>query len=109
VPTAALDVANQSVDLDVGDAVAFPGDVPHSYGKPGAVPHSDGKAGAVPARFSLAVFEPGSGVGPGRRLSMSDPIGWSRSSRGAHVHDAVTSLRGGSPELTPLGGRGGPG
>lgn len=41
--------------LDAGDAVAFPGDVVHSYANPGP----------EPARFSLAVFEPG--VEPGRR------------------------------------------
>lgn len=43
--------AEQSVDLEVGDAVAFPGDVPHVYAN----------AGSEPARFSLAVFEPGVG------------------------------------------------
>lgn len=46
--------ANQSVALDAGDAVAFPGDVAHSYANPGL----------RPARFSLAVFEPGVGSGP---------------------------------------------
>lgn len=44
-------VAEQVVDLDVGDAMAFPGDVEHSYANPNA----------KPARFSLAVFEPGVG------------------------------------------------
>ena len=48
-----VEVADQSVTLDAGDAVAFPGDVAHSYANPGT----------QPARFSLAVFEPG--VGPG--------------------------------------------
>ena len=48
-----IDIADQSVTLEVGDAVAFPGDVAHSY----ANPHTD------PARFSLAVFEPGVGSG----------------------------------------------
>jgi transcriptional regulator with XRE-family HTH domain len=48
-----LEVADETVTLDVGDAVAFPGDVPHSYANPG--PH--------PARFSLTVHEPGVGSG----------------------------------------------
>jgi transcriptional regulator with XRE-family HTH domain len=50
--TIALEVADHLVTLDIGDAVAFPGDVEHSYSNPGA----------QPARFTLAVFEPG--VGP---------------------------------------------
>ncbi len=49
--TVTLQVADQSVTLKVGDAVTFPGDVPHSY----ANPHKR------PARFSLVVFEPGVG------------------------------------------------
>ena len=48
-----VEVADQSVTLDAGDAVAFPGDVAHSYANPGT----------QPARFSLAVFEPGVGSG----------------------------------------------
>jgi len=52
--TLALEVADQSVFLEAGDAVAFPGDVAHSYANPGT----------GPARFSLAVFEPGVGSGP---------------------------------------------
>jgi transcriptional regulator with XRE-family HTH domain len=51
--TITVEVADQSVTLDAGDAVAFPGDVAHSY----ANPHTQ------PARFSLAVFEPRVGVG----------------------------------------------
>jgi transcriptional regulator with XRE-family HTH domain len=51
-----VEVADQSVTLTAGDAVAFPGDVAHSY----ANPHTK------PARFSLAVFEPGVGTGPPR-------------------------------------------
>lgn len=58
--TIALEVADQPVTLDVGDAVAFPGDVEHSYSNPGA----------QPARFTLAVFEPG--VGPEPRSESSD-------------------------------------
>ena len=53
--TITVEMAGQLVTLEAGDAVGFPGDVPHSYANPG--PH--------PARFSLAVFEPG--VGPGSR------------------------------------------
>lgn len=47
-----LEVADQSVRLDAGDAVAFPGDVAHSYAN----------EGRRNARFSLAVLEPGVGV-----------------------------------------------
>jgi transcriptional regulator with XRE-family HTH domain len=47
-----LEVADQSVTLEAGDAVAFPGDLAHAYSN----------RGSRPARFSLAVFEPG--VGP---------------------------------------------
>lgn len=54
--TVTVQIADQSLTLDAGDAVAFPGDVAHSY----ANAHQD------PARFSLAVFEPG--VGRSSRL-----------------------------------------
>jgi len=53
--TVAVGAAGQSFTLEAGDALAFAGDVAHSYANPGA----------CPARFSLAVFEPG--VGPGAR------------------------------------------
>ncbi|WP_198730470.1 helix-turn-helix domain-containing protein [Mycolicibacterium baixiangningiae] len=46
-----VEVDGQGIDLDTGDAVAFPGDVDHAY----VNSHSE------PARFSLAVFEPGVG------------------------------------------------
>lgn len=49
--TLTLTLADQSVTLEVGDAVAFPGDAEHSYTNPGR----------LPARFSLAVFEPSVG------------------------------------------------
>jgi mannose-6-phosphate isomerase-like protein (cupin superfamily)/DNA-binding XRE family transcriptional regulator len=49
--TVTVHVADQSVTLDAGDAIAFPGDVSHSYANPGP----------QPARFSLTVFEPGVG------------------------------------------------
>ena len=57
--TITLEAADQSVTLDIGDAVAFPGDVEHSYSNPGT----------QPARFCLAVFEPG--VGPESRAEGS--------------------------------------
>lgn len=47
-----VSVADQTTTLDAGDAIAFPGDVPHSYAN----------AGRRPARFCLAVFEPGVGT-----------------------------------------------
>jgi transcriptional regulator with XRE-family HTH domain len=46
-----VEVGGQSVALEAGDALAFPGDVPHGYTQ----------SGAAAARFSLAVFEPGVG------------------------------------------------
>jgi transcriptional regulator with XRE-family HTH domain len=55
-------VADQTLILDTGDAVAFPGDVAHSYANPGA----------VLARFSLAVFEPGVGTGTSRTEGSHD-------------------------------------
>ena len=58
--TVAIEIADQSVILDAGDAVAFGGDVAHSYANPGT----------QPARFCLAVFEPG--VGPGSRSEAAD-------------------------------------
>jgi quercetin dioxygenase-like cupin family protein len=53
--TITVEVTGQPVTLDAGDAVAFPGDVGHSYANPGT----------QPARFSLAVFEPGVAPGSG--------------------------------------------
>lgn len=50
--TVRIGVEEQSVTLATGDAVAFPGDVEHSYTN----------AGTEPARFSLTVFEPGVGA-----------------------------------------------
>jgi len=55
-----VEVADQTVTLEAGDAVAFPGDVAHSYANPGT----------QPARFSLAVFEPG--VGAATRSEAAD-------------------------------------
>ena len=50
--TITVEAADQSIMLEVGDAVAFSGDVPHAYAN----------GGASSARFSLSVFEPGVGV-----------------------------------------------
>lgn len=57
--TMTVEVAEQSITLETGDAVSFPGDVAHAYANPGA----------EPARFSLTVFEPG--VGPGHHREAS--------------------------------------
>lgn len=54
-----VDVAGESVTLRSGDALAFPGDVAHSYANPS-------RRGAA---FSLAVFEPGVGSGPHSRAA----------------------------------------
>jgi transcriptional regulator with XRE-family HTH domain len=53
--TVTVGIADQTVILEVGDSVTFPGDVAHSYGN----------STSEPARFSLAVFE--RGVGSGHR------------------------------------------
>lgn len=50
--TVVIETDGQSIRLQAGDAVAFPGDSDHRYTNPGR----------RTARFSLAVFEPG--VGP---------------------------------------------
>jgi transcriptional regulator with XRE-family HTH domain len=47
-----VEVGAEAVTLEVGDAVAFPGDLAHAYAN----------GGPEPARFSLAVFEPGAGA-----------------------------------------------
>lgn len=49
--TITVEAADQTVALDPGDAVAFAGDVAHSYAN----------QSEEPARFSLTVFEPGVG------------------------------------------------
>ena len=58
--TVTLEVADQSVTLEAGDAVTFPGDTEHAYANPDK----------EPARFSLAVFEPR--VGTPARPESSD-------------------------------------
>jgi transcriptional regulator with XRE-family HTH domain len=57
--TIAIEVAGESVSLDVGDALTFSGDAPHSYANPRT----------RQARFALAVFEPGVGSGPRSELT----------------------------------------
>jgi DNA-binding XRE family transcriptional regulator len=52
--TMRVEVAEQAVTLEAGDAVTFLSDVAHSYAN----------ASDLPARFSLAVFEPGVGANP---------------------------------------------
>jgi len=51
--TISIEVGEQSVELQVGDSLSFPGDVSHSYAN-----RQDS-----PARFTLAVYEPGVGTG----------------------------------------------
>ena len=48
----AIEVADQTVTLQTGDAISFPADVPHAYSNPNT----------LPARFSLSVFEPAVGI-----------------------------------------------
>jgi transcriptional regulator with XRE-family HTH domain len=50
--TVVVEIADQAITLDAGDAITFPGDVDHAYANPGR----------EPARFTLAVFEPGVGI-----------------------------------------------
>ena len=51
--TITVELPAQSITLDAGDAVTFPGDIAHS----------SASASDRPARFSMAVFEPGVGAG----------------------------------------------
>jgi transcriptional regulator with XRE-family HTH domain len=55
----AIEVADQTVTLQTGDALSFPSDAPHAYGNP----HP------VPARFALSVYEPAVGIPPRGRTS----------------------------------------
>ncbi|SEJ54693.1 transcriptional regulator, XRE family with cupin sensor [Arthrobacter sp. yr096] len=48
-----VEAGEQVITLEAGDAMTFPGDIPHSYAN----------LGTGPARFILAVFEPGVGSG----------------------------------------------
>lgn len=57
----AVEVAEQQVVLQTGDAVSFASDVPHAYANPSQ----------QPARFSLSVFEPDVGTAPSTRTSRS--------------------------------------
>jgi len=54
-----VEVAGRAETLATGDAVSFPGDVPHAYANP---------AGDA-ARFSLAVLEPGVGSSPTQEVT----------------------------------------
>ncbi len=54
--TLVMTVDGESVTLGPGDALSFPGDVDHVHTNPGD----------VPTRFTLAVFEPGVGLGAQR-------------------------------------------
>jgi quercetin dioxygenase-like cupin family protein len=54
-----VEVAEQVIALQTGDALSFPGDVPHAYANPDA----------SSARFSLSVFEPAVGTSPRGRTT----------------------------------------
>ncbi len=55
-------VAGESIVLDAGDALTFPGDLAHTYAN----------TRTSPARFSLAVFEPGVGAPQPNRRAFHD-------------------------------------
>jgi transcriptional regulator with XRE-family HTH domain len=59
-----VEVADEVVTLETGDALSFPGDVPHAYAAGLAV-----GAGTSSARFALSVFEPAVGAAPRGRTS----------------------------------------
>jgi transcriptional regulator with XRE-family HTH domain len=54
-----IEIAEQTVTLATGDALSFPGDLPHAYGNPNP----------SPARFALSVFEPAVGTTPRGRTT----------------------------------------
>lgn len=54
-----IEVGEQSVSLQTGDALSFPSDRPHAYGNPND----------TPARFALSVFEPAVGTAPRSRTT----------------------------------------
>jgi len=54
----AVEIADETVQLQSGDAISFAGDVPHAYGNPGD----------TPARFALSVFEPDVGTAPRKAI-----------------------------------------
>jgi mannose-6-phosphate isomerase-like protein (cupin superfamily) len=54
-----VEIAQEVVRLQTGDALSFPSAAPHAYANPGA----------VLARFSLAVFEPAVGAPPRGRAT----------------------------------------
>lgn len=57
--TLIMEVDGESVALGAGDALSFPGDVDHVHTNPGK----------TPTHFTLAVFEPGVGLGAQRAAS----------------------------------------
>ena len=76
-----VDVAEQVVTLETGDAVSFLGDVPHAYANPGA----------ASARFSLSVYEPDVGTPPRARATRAG------SEPGSSVAGSVAGRRLGQP------------
>jgi transcriptional regulator with XRE-family HTH domain len=50
--TVVVEIADQAITLEAGDAITFAGKVPHAYANPGT----------REARFTMAVFEPGVGA-----------------------------------------------
>jgi transcriptional regulator with XRE-family HTH domain len=54
-----VDVNGERHQLTAGDALNFPGDLPHAYSNP----HQ------IPARFTLTVFEPGRTSTPGKETT----------------------------------------
>lgn len=52
-----LDVGDERHELAAGDAIMFPGDVPHAYGN----------EGSDPAHFALTVYDPQTGSARGRK------------------------------------------
>jgi DNA/RNA-binding domain of Phe-tRNA-synthetase-like protein len=81
--TIIVNVGDQSVTLIAGDAVAFCGDMAHSYTNPGI----------QPARFSLAVFEPGVGSGSRSEGPVPDLGMLQEFLAGGYVDAAVSALR----------------
>ena len=59
-----VEVSDEAVTLDTGDALSFPGDVPHAYAAGLAV-----DADSSSARFALSVFEPAVGAAPRGRTT----------------------------------------
>ena len=58
-----LDVGGDRNELAAGDAIMFPGDVPHTYGN----------QGTEPAQFALTVYDPAGSRASGLNLTTSAP------------------------------------